>query len=182
MKNAIWVIIGVVLLTALGLSQRNISNLEKEILSYQVTIANMKTEYANERELASKHLVEAQERIREVHQELNTKSSEYRKELTDAKTNSDRKYADISRRLLNAEARNRALSDSLYGLSESSSTSSNPTATLRSDELLLLRKIGQEDVDEARRADQMRENLEYCYKEYNLMRESIEKFNNSLTK
>lgn len=163
---------------AVGLVQElRISNLKAELAEKQTTIEANARAYTEERTRMLADLLTAQEAGQKAEQDLqdyvNTESRN-----KDAKIKAANAVAaDMSRRLRLATEEARKLAAQIR---ESSKTAGTEGTVARSDDTLVPATIGQEDVDEAIRGDEIRESLLECYAVYRKARKTIDDYNAKL--
>ena len=163
---------------AVGLVQElRISNLKTELADKQTTIEANARAYTEERTRMLADLLTAQEAGQKAEQDLqdyvNTESRN-----KDAKIKAANAVAaDMSRRLRLATEEARKLAAQIR---ESSKTAGTEGTVARSDDTLVPATIGQEDVDEAIRGDEIRESLLECYAVYRKARKTIDDYNAKL--
>lgn len=138
---------------------------------YQVRLelAETITQASEERAAAAAKLADAQGKLRQTEQQLNATASEVRKETNEKVQSLIAQRNDLLRRVRLAEAR--AATNSLVSQATADPGTGETVSGDSGSELL--GSLGTEDVEEAGRAEIIRNHLLACYKQYDSVRESL---------
>lgn len=171
-------ILGAVLVAAVGLVQElRVQNLQTELAEAKNELTVLEKQHVEKIAEQQANLITAQENARNAEQALQDYvNTEGRKKDEQVKA-ANARAADMSRRLQHAteEARKLAAKNR-----EGSTTAGTQGTVARSDDTLVPATIGQQDVDEAIRADEIRESLLECYNVYRKARKTIDDYNAKL--
>lgn len=129
------------------------------------------TALASERALASAALATSEKEARGTEGELNTSAAETRKETKNEINTFSSQYAALLKRVRIAEAN--LATERL--MSKAASTTSHGSGTKGDPGTELLSTIGEEDVSEAKRGDELRTYLKACYRDYENARQALMK-------
>lgn len=171
-------ILGAVLVAAVGLVQElRVQNLKTELADAKTALVTQEKLHVETIATQQANLITAQENAQKAEQALQDYvNTEGRKKDEQVKA-ANARAADMSRRLQHAteEARKLAAKNR-----EGSTTAGTEGTVARSDDTLVPATIGQEDVDEAIRADDIRLSLLECYNVYRKARKTIDDYNAKL--
>ncbi len=155
---------------ALALSLAALTFQSVRLANERAAHSQTRTDWADERASASQRLVRITDQYRTTEQALATTAETERKTAHEDAADRDRRHADMSRRLLIAEA-NAATAALLPRPTPPAGAGARPAPGGDGAELPVT--YGQEDVDEARRAEQIRSAYLSCRRQYNDARERL---------
>lgn len=172
------ILLGVILVAAVGLVQ------ELRVQSLKTELAEAKTALVTQEKLhvetvaeQQANLLTAQEAARSAEQALQDYVNTEGRKKDDQVKAANAVAADMSKRLRLATEEARKLAAQIR---EGSKTAGTEGTVARSDDTLVPATIGQEDVDEAIRADDIRLSLLECYNVYRKARKTIDDYNAKL--
>ena len=155
------IVLGILLFLSIIGGLLNNSSKNKEIDSLKLTASQLEAKSA-------RTSLNAQVEVRSTETELSNTAADIRK-TTNEKINSLTSERDtLLHRVRSAEATARKLQ-----LSKATSTGANGQASEGSAGTELLATIGEQDVEEANRADTIRLHLEACYRQYDGAKEAL---------
>ena len=160
-----------------GVQEFRVQGLKSDLSAKQSELDKQARDYAEERTRLTTNLLTAQEAARSAEQALQDYvNTEGRKKDEQVKA-ANAVAADMSKRLRLATEEARKLAAQIR---EGSKTAGTEGTVPRSDDTLVPATIGQEDVDEAIRADDIRLSLLECYNVYRKARKTIDDYNAKL--
>lgn len=169
----LWQGTSAVLAVLLITSSMKSCSLEKDLLKEQAKVQRVGRVLSDERAASAANLSKAQGEARTVEQNLQKKADLERKERDEKINSLSTEHAALSKRVRDAEARAKHLASDLYGLSRTTQGTGTGGIVPGDSGTVLLATIGQEDVDEASRADTIRVSLQSCYASYREVRDKI---------
>jgi hypothetical protein len=171
-------LLGVILVAAVGLVQElRVQSLKTELAEAKNELTVLEKQHVETIAEQQANLITAQENAQKAEQALQDYvNTEGRKKDEQVKA-ANAVAADMSRRLRLATEEARKLASQIR---EGSATAGTQGTVARSDDTLVPATIGQEDVDEATRADDIRLSLLECYNVYRKARKTIDDYNAKL--
>lgn len=171
-------IVAAAAIIAVGVVQElRVQGLKTELAQVQTALVDLEKQHVEKIAEQQANLLTAQENARTAEQALqdyvNVESRKKDEEIKRASALA----ADISQRLRNAQAEARRLATQL---ATSTATGRVEGTTPRDNLALVPAEIGQEDVEEAFRADEIRSSLLECYSVYRYARKTIDDYNTKL--